>query len=316
MRRCTFILASLVCCLLISRTYAESPDSRDDHSARQKMLLRLHETGALRDIEPRALKTIAGLVANALVKAGYEIRDAGVLIGEMHNLQRDTMTDNAALAGFSHLLEVSIEAARQQQSPVGFSLRIGDSDPRSPEFQKAMVTPIHCTLVQVKPFREQGSLIQDKQIPRSTSSERWSDAKERAYARNILSVCHSLLAELKVPPNLALSEGSEAGLGVRIETTYVDEEPKGVGGARTAAVASPGLEAGEEAAKSELAPSATRSIKRQAASPAKAATPELKSAQEAGMLSGVKVERSSKRKQITIFNQGDTLILEIGNNRR
>ncbi|MGH8605942.1 MAG: hypothetical protein ACREX9_00500 [Gammaproteobacteria bacterium] len=314
MRPCTFVLASLVCCLLISRTYAESPDSRDGHSARQKMLLRLHETGALRDIEPRALKTIAGLVANALINAGYEVQDAGVLNGEMRNLQRDTMTDNAALAGFSHLLEVSIEAARQQQSPVGFSLSIGDSDPRSPEFQKAMVTPIHCTLVQLDARREQGSLIQDKQIPRSTSSERWSDAKERAYARNILSVCHSLLAELEIPRNLAHSEESEAGLGVRIETTYVDEEPKGVGGARTAPVAKAGLEAGEEAAESELAPSATRSIKRQTASPA--ATPEPKSEQEAGILSAVKVERSSKRKQITIFNQGDTLILEIGNNRR
>lgn len=316
MRRCTFILASLVCCLLISRTYAESPASRDGHSARQKMLLRLHETGALRDIEPRALKTIAGLVANALIKSGYEVRDAGVLNGEMRNLQRDTMTDNAALAGFSHLLEVSIEATRQQQSPVGFSLSIGDSDPRSLEFQKAMVTPIHCTLVPLNAFQEQGSLIQDKQVPRSTSSERWSEAKERAYARNILSVCHSLLAEREIPRNLTHSEESEAGLGVRIETTYVDEEPKGASGARAAPVAKAGLEAGEGAAKSELAPSATRSIKRQAASPAKAATPELKSEQEAGMLSGVKVERSSKRKQITIFNPGDTLILEIGNNRR
>lgn len=84
MRPCTFILASLVCCLLISRTYAES--SRDGHSARQKMLLRLHETGALRDIEPRALKTIAGLVANALIKAGYDVQDAGALNGEMRNL--------------------------------------------------------------------------------------------------------------------------------------------------------------------------------------------------------------------------------------
>jgi len=297
-------------CFLIPHAFAESADS--GYTAPQKMLLSIDETGALRDIEPPALKAIAGLVADALIKAGYQVQDAGALNGikeELREAQRNKLTDSAALAGFPHLLRVSIEAAQKKQSPAGFSLMIGDSDPRSPEFQKALVTPIHCTLVQLRAFREQGSLIQDKQVPRSASSGRWSDVQERAYARNILSVCRSLLAELEFPRDLAHSEESEAGLGVRIETTYVDEGPQGVRGA-------PVARAGDEPTKSRFTPAPAHPVKRPTPAPAKTATAQPKSAQAGGILSAVKVERSIKRKQITIFNQGDTLILELGNNRR
>ncbi len=304
---CSFTLA--FGCFLVPHAFAESADS--GHPAPQKMLLSIQETGALRDIDPRALKAIGGLVADALIKAGYEVQDAGALNGireELRHAQSGKMTDNGRLAGFSHLLEVRTAAAQQKQSPVGFSLSIGDSDPRSPQFQKAVVTPIRCTLVQLNAFREQGNLIQDKQVPRSASSERWSDAQERAYARNIFSVCHSLLAELEFPRHLARSEDSEA-LGVRIETTYVDEGPKGVSSA-------PVARAREEAAQSGLPSHTARSAERLAASPEKAAAAQPKSEREEGILSAVKVERSNTRKQITIFNQGDTLILELGNNRR
>lgn len=293
--KCFFSL-TIINFFLIPYVFAESADSGS--RTPQKMLLSIQETGALQDIDPRRLKTIAGLVTDALIKAGYEVQDTEAVNGMkqvLRDLQRDNISDNRGLAGFSHLLEVSIETEQKKQSPVGFSLNIGDSDPRSPESQKVLVTPIHCTLMQLNAFREEGRLVQDRQVSRS---EGWSDVQERAYARNIYSVCRALLAEIEFP--LAHSKDLEAEPGVRVETTYADDRPK-------AAAAAPVVKAKDDAAKSELASTAPP-VEQPTATPAKAPAAQPPSA--------VKIDRSSKRKQIIIYNPGDTLILEIGNNRR
>jgi hypothetical protein len=278
MCHCSLILVSFVCVLVVPKGHAESPGPRAEQAPK---------------------------VADALLKAGYEVQDVETLAGingQLHAARRGRTRADRSLAGLSHLL-VSVEPVQRKQSPVGFSLSIGDSDPRSPEFQKTMVTPIRCALVKLSGFREQGSLVQDKQVPRSASSQRGNDASERAYATNIVSVCHALLAELRFPRSLTYSRESHGEPGVRIESIYIDERPNGVS-------AAPVTRARDETAPSGPTPS-TVGAKRPVASAAPAARA---SSEAVGTPSAVRIER--KRMQITILNQGDTLILELANNRR
>ncbi|MGH8602155.1 MAG: hypothetical protein ACREXR_05065, partial [Gammaproteobacteria bacterium] len=79
MRRFTCFFTLAMGCFLIPHAFAESAGS--GYPAPQKMLLSIDETGALRDIDPRALKAIAGLVTDALIKAGYAVQDAEALNG-------------------------------------------------------------------------------------------------------------------------------------------------------------------------------------------------------------------------------------------
>lgn len=50
---------------------------------------------------------------------------------------------------YSHTLTAKLGSITHQNTPVGFSFSQGNADPRSPEFQKADVLPISCSLIKI-----------------------------------------------------------------------------------------------------------------------------------------------------------------------
>lgn len=310
-------------CLLATGACADTAEAIGASSESPKMLLRIHETGSLADIDPDALKAISELVSDALVKAGYDVTDAATLDGNQEIRTSGKPMTNEVLGEFSHALEVVVDPVQKKQTPVGLSLSLGDPDPRSLDFQKATVAPIRCTRIRLKGFREQGTLVQDRQAPgRADPSLQWGEAEQRTYARHIFSVCRSLLADLDMPRTLANAEGSTTEPRVRVETTYVEEQPTSpaapaFNGPAASCATVPRKTRRAKPAEQATKMGAAETSRMQRESPAAhSAQPEREPEKKRGIFSALKTQRSDRRKQITIFNPGDTLILEFGNNRR
>lgn len=99
---------------------------------------------------------------------------------------------------YSHRLQAKLGKVSHQQTPVGFSFTSGSSDPRSPDFQKADVLPITCTLSKIgdaKQTIEQHSSFGIHQFGDQPSEAKLNDK----LVDQISTACFTLLDELRLP---------------------------------------------------------------------------------------------------------------------
>ncbi len=100
--------------------------------------------------------------------------------------------------GYSHILEATLGRIVNEETPTGFSYSSGNSDPRSPQFQKANVLPISCRLKKVgskDTNAENKMTFSVYQLSGGFSQTKVADK----LVDQISTACLSLLEELKLP---------------------------------------------------------------------------------------------------------------------
>ena len=176
----------------------------------------------------------------------------------------------------SHVLAARIGSVEHSETPAGLSFSVGNSDPRSTDFQKAYVLPVTCTLRPVK-----------ASSPAASLTLRFTADPVRPVSREVLighvsTACYNLLSDLRVPRR------RKAGVDaiqkpawmpeVRIETREIPASPQ-----PSNPLATP------------KAPEAA------------SATPPLLQPEH---------QTREGRRQIILHNQGSPVILEFGYDRR
>ncbi len=221
-----------------------------------------------------------------LIKLGLSDAKAlrAAVIANLSQWRFPLQTENGQ--AYTHTLTVEIGDNKYDQTPVGFSFSSGNSDPRSPDFQKAYVTPIQCRLTaNTNPKQEERLEMTFSTPPTSISSQKLQET----LADNISSVCFDLLDSLKfLPPPTAAQAAATATQptwmpSVQVETVPIEPQPK----AENAPTPTPAA---------TIAPTAV-------ASPAPAAAP-------------IPAEPPETRKQVIIHNQGTPVIIKFGYDRR
>ncbi len=99
---------------------------------------------------------------------------------------------------YSHTLTAKLDPITHQSTPVGFSFSQGNADPRSPEFQKADVLPISCSL------RKTGSHEAPIEHEMTFSTQGLFSNNNPAQTIDklvdeITTTCFNLLDDLKIP---------------------------------------------------------------------------------------------------------------------
>jgi hypothetical protein len=197
---------------------------------------------------------------------------------------------------FSHNMKATVGILTHGSTPAGFSFSIGNSDPRSVEFQKADTLPVSCALT---------SNDQPEQT-RELSMDFIADRSDKAYlavdklADHISTVCFNLLAEVKWP--LKANELNQSNTSkspswmpeIRIEDKVTTDDP----------ISAPVL-------PPSASPSSTpsTSTETEGKSPTSAEQPHAEKPK-------VTIQRDKPRRQIIIHNQGAPVILEFGHQRR
>ncbi|MGR9085512.1 MAG: hypothetical protein ACU841_00365 [Gammaproteobacteria bacterium] len=101
---------------------------------------------------------------------------------------------------FSHRLTAAIGRVSHQSTPVGFSFSAGNSDPRAPEFQKADIIQVSCTLTDIDdPQQSVGETMDFAAGPIvSALKKRRDEAKGiDLLVDHISTVCFNLLDDLE-----------------------------------------------------------------------------------------------------------------------
>lgn len=204
---------------------------------------------------------------------------------------------NAGPGSGTHRLLASVEETRMTEIQPGLTFDFGNSNPRAANFQKTLSAPISCTIQSLLDPEQEVTLKELKSIASPLDkvglSQQQKDQKlRRFYIENIGSTCHNLLKKLAVKPTSAPKPGVvEADTfmpSIRIETKYKTDEEK----------IDAGVPAGDQASESVS----------ETASDQEDSFPTITTEEK-----DVKDWRDA---EITIFNQGDTVILEFGPHRR
>lgn len=313
-----FYLLFVVACLNVSTlVHAEPPG---ETSAVDRILLYIDNKGELQDVAGDRIQAIAKRVSTELAHAGYDVSSVEGSSQRIKMLVESKTRDSALMDEYAYLLHVTVNPIRNKKTPIGLSLSLGNSDPRAREFQKADVMPVHCALLNLDDFREEGSLIQDKSAPTQVGeSPLDKEGYAQIYSDKIYSVCQALLAKLGTPRKS--TDYAYSGSRIRVETSYISDEPQqtpvprdirsGESGAKVTATSN-------ESASKQILPKANAEDLYEKDSPSiahsVATDPDI--TREQSTISTEHTQDSRKRKQIKILNQGNTVILEFGNNRR
>ncbi|MGZ8185311.1 MAG: hypothetical protein ACXWTL_02595 [Methylobacter sp.] len=230
---------------------------------------------------PQLFSIIANEISQRFTKAGYPVTSSS----PNQSLNSDDP------APYSHVMEAVVEEARLTATPVGITLDFGNSDPRATNFQKTLSAPITCTIKSLQDPAQQISLKELKSITANienieTSNPEKQKKIKRFYTENIGSTCHNLLSRLKIKPKAPNKAEQTEQIetftpAIRVKTRY---KPNIIEPQQQIPLTSP------IAAKQDQQPSTVHT-------------------EQNG-------EEEWQNKEITIFNQGDTVILEFGNNRR
>lgn len=206
---------------------------------------------------------------------------------------------------FTHTLNTKVDEARITDTQPGVTFGFGNSNPRSTNFQKTLSAPISCTIQSLKDPDQNVSLKELKSIASpfdniGLSQQQKNDKLKRFYIENIGSTCHNLLKKLSVKPTSAPKAdaiNSETFMqSIRIETKYKSDNKQ-----------EPNLE--EPPRKTSANDEATTQIN-------EAPTQIIEEDNFPTITTKEKNTQDWRDAEITIFNQGDTVILEFGNNRR
>jgi hypothetical protein len=171
-----------------------------------RMLLVIDNQGGLRGLVggERPVEAIAREVQEGLSDAGYPIRTAaelGLSGTEITALTAGRAPGSAKL-DYSHVLEVTVAHVQHGKAPSGFSLTLGDSDPRGQGSRRGEVLPISCALRDGRSLREEAIARSDRAVPEGEEGWRSKasgpDQRVAALAAEIRATCEPLLGELNV----------------------------------------------------------------------------------------------------------------------
>jgi len=231
----------------------------------------------------------------------------------------------------NHLLEAVVENPRMTDTQVGITLDFGGSNPRAANFQKTLSAPITCTLRSLNNETPPISLKELKSIQTQldtlhlTASGK-QQKLQQFYTENIGSTCHNLLKRLGITPKTTRqSSDSKASSdapstepfmpAIRVETKYIKRNK----------TATPQKEEQSSGPSHQHTATETPTHHHPTTAPSSIQTEEVTAPSsvktEATAPSSVKTEVTEPTgdifdKEVTIFNQGDTVILKFGYERR
>jgi hypothetical protein len=257
-------------------------------------------------------------ISRRFSKAGYPI----------HLIGRGTPKNSTQ---HNHLLEAVVENPRMTDTQVGITLDFGGSNPRAANFQKTLSAPITCTLRSLNNETPPISLKELKSIQTQLDTIHLTAAGtqqklQQFYTENIGSTCHNLLKRLGITPKTTHQNSDSKALSdapstepfmpaIRVETKYIkrnktatpqkEEQSSGPSHQHTAT---------ETPTHHHPLTAAPSSIQTEVTEPSSVKT-------EVTAPSSVKTEVTEPTgdlfdKEVTIFNQGDTVILKFGYERR
>ena len=236
-------------------------------------------------------------ISHRFSKAGYPI----------HLIGRGTPKKSTQ---HNHLLEAVVENPRMTATQVGVTLDFGGSNPRAANFQKTLSAPITCTLRSLNNETPPISLKELKSIQTQLDTVHLTAAGKQQklqqfYTENIGSTCHNLLKRLGITPKTTRqSSDSKAHSdapstepfmpAIRVETKYIKRNK----------TATPQKKEQHSGHSHQHTTTETPTHHHQPTAPASVQT---EVTEPAGDLFD---------KEVTIFNQGDTVILKFGYERR
>ncbi|MGQ0595159.1 MAG: hypothetical protein ACT4QB_21735 [Gammaproteobacteria bacterium] len=300
-----------------------------------RMLLVIDNQGGLRGLAggERPVEAITAEVQEGLSDAGYPIRtpaELGLSGTEITALTAGHATGSAK-PDYSHVLEVTLAPVQHGKAPTGFSLTMGDSDPRGGQgAPRGEVLPIRCALLDGRSLREEAIARSDRAVPKAEEGWRSKasgpDQRVAALAAEIRATCEPLLGEL----NVARAGGAPAaattyGSGIRIEVVPAEEVAKEKAAVSAAPAATATQAPATESAPSEETPgpepvsSPVGQVEERAVAPPAPDQPGPGSGSVAADPASVSTERTTTKtgkKQIRVYNPGGTVILEFGHDRR
>jgi len=210
----------------------------------------------------------------------------------------------------NHLLEAVVENPRMTATQVGVTLDFGGSNPRAANFQKTLSAPITCTLRSLNNETPPISLKELKSIQTQLDTIHLTAAGKQQklqqfYTENIGSTCHNLLKRLGITPKTTRqSSDSKAHSdapstepfmpAIRVETKYIKRNK----------TATPQKKEQLSGHSHQHKTPETPTHHHQHTAPASVQT-------EVTEPTGDLFD-----KEVTIFNQGDTVILKFGYERR
>lgn len=241
--------------------------------------------------------TMATQISQRFAKAGYPIYLSG----------GDTIKN---LTQHSHFLEAVVEDPRMTDTQVGVTLDFGGSNPRAANFQKTLSAPITCTLKSLNNNTPPISLKELKSIQTQLDTIHLTTTQKQQklqhfYTENIGSTCHNLLKRLGITPKTrrqsgnsnthsAAPEAEPFMPAIRIETKYIKRNK----------TAQPQKQEQHIGHSQQHTTTETPSDQHQSSEPPSIQT-------EPTEPSGDLFD-----KEVTIFNQGDTIILKFGYERK
>ena len=258
---------------------------------------------------PAVSAAIATQISHRFSKAGYPI----------HLIGRGTPKKSTQ---HNHLLEAVVENPRMTATQVGVTLDFGGSNPRAANFQKTLSAPITCTLRSLNNETPPISLKELKSIQTQLDTLHLTAAGKQQklqqfYTENIGSTCHNLLKRLGITPKTTRqSSDSKAHSDVpstepfmpaiRVETKYIKRN-------KTATPQKEKQSSGHS--HQHTTPETSTHHHQHTAAPLSIQTEEVTEP------SSVQTEVTEPAgdlfdKEVTIFNQGDTVILKFGYERR
>jgi len=138
--------------------------------------------------------SIAGLDDNAIAPIEKDVTRYLVRVGYPLILDYPQGSEQ-----ISHILEAKIGKIKKKETPIGFSIDIGNSNPRAMDFQKARVLPVQCTLRSRRNLNEKISLFMDFLAGETFSAQGEGDTQKiDQYSNHIATVCFNLLEHLRV----------------------------------------------------------------------------------------------------------------------
>ncbi len=321
-----------------------------DPDSVKNMVLHIHPVNSipLLKLETSSLEEISKEISHAFLAEGYVLKDSYSIRPDPTSRASKTIQSE-----FSHRLEVTVDSVQAKSAPPGFSFAVGNSDPRSPTFQKLDVVPITCKLVNLETKEIEASLTEDKPALSKIDKEFYDNDEldekyHYFYVNGIGSTCYHLLNQINVQANPTVPPDNQRD-PILIVKPSADKPSPNIIPTNQEASQTPGvqqyraisIEAGQETpllepAKKQIA-DADFTTKKKVTSIEKSREPKepvvsaakseadfipkrAKSLPMALKGSSVDIETNNaaswKDKKITIFNQGDTVILEFGNNRR
>ncbi|MGH8588324.1 MAG: hypothetical protein ACREXX_02975 [Gammaproteobacteria bacterium] len=296
-----------------------------------RLLLVVDNQGGLRGLAggERPVEAITAEVQEGLAGAGYPIRtpaELGLGEAEVQALAAGR-PPRGAPADYSHVLEVTLAPVQHGKAPTGFSMTMGDSDPRGgPGSSRGEVLPVSCALLEGRSLREEAIARSDRAVPKGEEGWRSQasgpDQRVAALAAEIRATCEPLLGELNVPR----TGGEPAATttyesGIRIEVVPAEEVAKEKAAVSTAPAPAPAPEPASPmgTAAPTPAPSPVGQRREQAVAPPAPGQPGPVSEPVAAEPPSVSTERTTTKtgkKQIRVYNPGGTVILEFGHDRR